>query len=51
MISSPISPAGTGTPPGSTTARSHPASGSPMRTGPSAASGAAQATTVASVGP
>ncbi len=51
MTSSPTSPTPTGTPSLSTTARSQPGSGSPMLTGPVPSSLAAQATTVASVGP
>ena len=51
MMSSPVPPSGTGIPSASTTASAQPSSGRPMRTGPSALSGAAHATTVASVGP
>ncbi|CAB4884245.1 unannotated protein [freshwater metagenome] len=51
MTSSPTSPTATGVPEASTTARSQPSSGNPMRTGPLPSMMDAHATTVASVGP
>ncbi len=51
MMSSPTSPSATGIPSPSTTASAQPSSGRPMRTGAVPSISAAQATTVASVGP